>query len=134
AKGATAGLQANASLAVIPPGVTLDPVAGNEGGAIALTGRFPAGATVGASTVTINWGDGTGATTLQLAAGANSFSAAHTYAASSAAGFPISALVTDSAGGVFSGSGTAQIANVSPTVTLAHDSVVITQDQPFTGA
>jgi hypothetical protein len=127
---ANAGLQAVAALAVVPPSVTLSPVAGNEGSPVTLTGSLPAGTTNGTSTVTIDWGDGSTPTTLSLANGVNSFSAAHTYAVSSA-GFPISVLLSDSSGGVFSGKGSAQIANVSPSVTLADSRVIITQDQPF---
>jgi CSLREA domain-containing protein len=128
------GFTANAPVTVIPPGVTLDPVTGTEGSPITLNGRFPAGVATGATTVSITWGDDTPPTTLTLAPGVNSFSATHTYAANSTAGFPISAFVSDSAGNDFSGNGTAQIANVAPTVTLASNSVVLTQDQPFSSS
>src|SRR5262249_62119844 len=107
---ANAGLISGATLSVIPPGVTLGPVSGTEGSPVTLTGSLPAGTATGASTVTIDWGDGTAATTMSLAAGPNSFRAGTTYAASSAAGSPISVLVADSAGGVLSGTGAAHLA------------------------
>jgi PKD domain len=129
---ASGGFQGGTTLNVVPPGVTLNPVAGNEGSPITLDGSLPAGTTSGSSTVTIDWGDGTAPTTLPLAAGANNFSTNHTYAASSTAGYPISVLVADAGGGVFSGSETAQVANVPPTVTVSQRNVVLTQDQTFT--
>src|SRR5262249_6770911 len=130
----SAGFKGGATLNVIPPGVTLNPVAGNEGSPVTLSGSLPAGTASGTSTVTIDWGDGTAQTTLTLAAGTNSFSANHPSAASSTAGYPISVVVADSAGGVFSGNDTAQIANVPPTVTVSQPNVVLTQDQTFTSS
>jgi hypothetical protein len=76
----------------------------NEGGSASLSGTFTNPSPVDAHTVVVNWGDGSANTTVQLAAGAVSFSAiSHPYveesAGQSSGSYTIQVTVSDNEGG-----------------------------------
>src|SRR5205823_6630832 len=77
---------------VAPTGLTIDLSATtlNEGQSLTLTGNFSAPAQAGTQTVTIDWGDGSAATTLTLAAQVFTFQATHVYDNSHPDGKPVS--------------------------------------------
>ena len=75
-------------------------------------GSFSGGA--GPCTVTVNWGDGTAATTFSASLGA--LSSAHTYANDRSTPYAVTVTVTDSAGGSATSGFSATVANAPPTV------------------
>ena len=81
-------------------------------------GSFSGG--TGPYTVTVNWGDGTAATTFSASPGA--LSAAHTYANDRSTPYAVTVTVTDSAGGSATGSSSATVANAPPTVKITSPS------------
>jgi hypothetical protein len=94
----------------------------NEGGTLTLKGGFADANTSDTHAVTIDWGDGT-SSTLELAAGALSFSATHPYADDNPSGtssdvYRIGVTVTDPDGGSAAGSTSVTVNNVAPSVTI----------------
>src|SRR5262249_5320249 len=91
---------------VAPSGVlvTADPATINENGSVTLSGSFTDPGTQDTHTVTIDWGDGSSATTVNLAAGVTSFDGiTHQYLDDNPTGTPsdiytISVTVTDKDG------------------------------------
>jgi hypothetical protein len=94
----------------------------DEGGVLTLSGGFADPNAADTHTVTITWGDGT-SSTLDLAAGALSFSATHPYADDNPTGTSsdveaIGVTVTDPAGGSATASINVTVNNVAPTATI----------------
>ena len=107
----------------------------DENGTATLNGSFTDPDAGDTHTVVINWGPGEGTTTLNLAAGVTTFSASHTYLDDNPAGtasdvYPVSATVTEPAGGSASGSTSITVNNVAPTA--VNDSAVTNEDQAVT--
>ena len=96
----------------------------NENDSILLAGTFTDPGTLDPHTVTINWGDGTAVTTLNLAAGVLGFNVSHQYLDDNPTGgssdnYTISVTVTDDDLGTVSGTSGVTVNNVAPgTVTL----------------
>jgi len=88
----------------------------NENDSTTLSGSFADPGTLDTHTVVINWGDGSAATTVNLAAGALSFSGvSHQYLDNPAGGsYAIIATVTDNDGASGSGSTSVTVNNVAP--------------------
>jgi|GEM_PF-784617 len=108
-----------------PSNVALTPSASsiNENSTLMLTGSFTDPDTGDTHAVVIDWGPGEGTTSLNLAAGVNTFSASHTYLDDSPPGtasdvFTVSATVTEPAGGSASGSNSITVNNVLPMAVL----------------
>ena len=120
-----------ANLAPSGVAVTLSSATVDEGGAVTATVTFTDVGVLDTFTVALNWGDGA-TTTAALAAGATSFSAAHTYAddgASPGNGTPsdavaVTATVTDDDTGSAAGSAALTVNNLAPTVGVAATSPV----------
>src|SRR5205807_139455 len=97
--------------------LSLDPATINENGATALSGSFADPGTLDTHTVVINWGDGRGNTTLNLAADVLSFGGAlHQYLDNPAAGstYTISEIVSESGSASASGSTSITVSNLPP--------------------
>jgi len=100
----------------------------NEGSQANLTGGFTDPDTSDTHKITINWGDGTGNTTINLAAGTFNFSANHTYA-DNPAGIPtggtftINVTVSDNLVGSATGSTTITVNNVAPVLNVPANAV-----------
>src|SRR5262249_18635613 len=64
----------------VAPTLALDPVAAvDEGGVATLSGTFADPGTLDTFTLTVNWGDGSAAQTVALAAGVRGFTLSHQY-------------------------------------------------------
>src|SRR5439155_23440621 len=103
----------------------------NENDSTALSGSFAAPGTLDTHTVVINWGDGTGDTTITLGAGVLNFSGArHQYFDNPAGGsYTITATVTDSDGAPGTGSTPIAVNNVAPAnLQLSLNPVTINED------
>jgi hypothetical protein len=120
-----------ASVANVAPSnlvLTADPSVINEGSTTTLVGSFSDPGTLDTHTVTINWGDGSAATTLGLTANVRSFTVSHRYLdnpAGKATGgsFGIVVTVADKDGGVVSNTAApvAVVVNdVAPVVTFTN--------------
>src|SRR5437763_3935635 len=84
---------------------------------VTATGAFTDAGAADTHTVTVDWGDGSAATSLNLAAGVSTFTtAAHTYAA--AGDFTVTATVTDNAGATATATATVSVQkpNQAPSV------------------
>lgn len=96
-----------------------------EGAAFQLSGMFADPDANQTHTVSIDWADGTAATTIDLDRGVHSFGPVqHTYADDSAAARIINVTVTDDKGKSDSASASLTVVNVPPTLTLSGDSSV----------
>ncbi len=85
----------------------------NENGSTTLNGSFTDPGTLDTHVVTINWGDGSTAQTVNLAAGVTTFSAPHQYLQDG--NYPISVTVADNGGGSSASVSTpATVNNVAP--------------------
>jgi hypothetical protein len=96
--------------------LTLQASSINEGSSASLSGSFTNPSAVDANSVVINWGDGSANTTLNLAAGATSFSGiTHQYLEESAGqpggSYPISVIVQDNEGAQASASTSIQVSD-----------------------
>jgi autotransporter-associated beta strand protein len=96
--------------------LTVNPSTIDENGSTTVSGTFTDPGTLDTHTVVINWGDGSPNTTLNLAAGVLTFSAAHQYLDNlpGDAPFTITATVTDKDGGSGAGSALVTVQNVAP--------------------
>src|SRR5262249_43448289 len=90
--------------------LAISPTNLNEGASATLTGNI-AGSSVGDIDLAITWGDGSAVQHLSLAAGSQSFSAAHTYlddvGAGTSAAQPVSVTATDAGPALIAGPDTA---------------------------
>ncbi|MCE5326785.1 MAG: hypothetical protein LLG01_10240, partial [Planctomycetaceae bacterium] len=103
----------NASPAVLA--LALDPATIDENGTASVHGAFTDAGTQDSHVVTINWGDGSDSTVIELAAGARTFDASHQYLNDSGAGaFTVTAAVVDNHGGTGSASTPVTVSNVAP--------------------
>jgi hypothetical protein len=98
------------------------PAATSEHALATLSGDIVDPGTQDTQTVVISWGDGSTNTTVSLAAGATSFTTQHPYLDDNPTGTPsdtyaISVSVTDKDGGSTTGSTSATVDNVAPTIT-----------------
>jgi hypothetical protein len=124
--GGASNAQSFTVLEVPPTNLSLQPspAAINEGSSITLSGHFTDPGPQDTHTVTINWGDGSAVTTLHLAAGKVSFTAAaHTYLDNPAGqpngSYMISVQVSDDDGLSVGTTAAVQVRNVAPTVAIA---------------
>jgi hypothetical protein len=92
-----------------------------EGSTVTLTGSVLDQGVLDSQTVTVNWGDGATASTVNLAAGETMFSATHTYNNTPTSGttFTINVTATDKDGGTGSASTAVTVTAVTPVVTLS---------------
>ena len=106
----------------VAPVVSLNSVAAiDENSSATLSGSFVDPGTLDNHTVTINWGDGSPNTVLNLSTGARNFSASHQYldddpSVTSSDNYPISVTVADDDTGVGSASTSVTVNNVDPVV------------------
>src|SRR5713101_3719407 len=117
---ASAGLTATVTN-VLPsaPTLALSATEINKNDSVMLTGSFTDPGSQDSHVVTIDWGDGSAATTMSLATGVLLFSATHRYLDDNPSGTPsdnytISVTVMDEAGGAASATTTIQVDNVPP--------------------
>jgi hypothetical protein len=128
---ATARVTLSAGPVLTGLAVTPGPVA--EGTAVSLSGTFTDPDQTQAHTVTVDWGDGSAADTLSLAAGVTGFGpAAHVYAEEQAAPSTVTVTVADSAGDV-SAPMTAQVTVTDAPLAVTAGPVQATEGTPFAG-
>ncbi len=127
------------SLNVAPSNLTLTPSATkiNENGSITLGGSFSDPGTLKTHAVTINWGDGSANTTLNLAAGVTSFSGAgHQYLDNPVAPngtFPLAVTVADSTGATTQSTTAIEVDNVAPSnLELGQSATQLSENSPLT--
>ena len=101
--------------------ISLDATSIDENGSVTLTGSFTDPDALDTHQVVINWGPGETPTTIDLAAGVNSFSVTHQYlddnpTATVADLYTINVTVSDSHGGSASASTDVTVNNVNPAV------------------
>lgn len=94
----------------------------NENGTATVSGSITDPSPLDTFTVVINWGPGEGSTTLNLPAGATSYSATHQYLDDNPTGTPsdvnpVSVTVTDDDGGAGNAATTVTVNNVAPVIT-----------------
>jgi hypothetical protein len=94
----------------------------DENGMLTVNGSFTDPDVADTHTVVITWGLGEGTTTVNLAAGVTTFGASHPYLDDNPTGttsdvYPITATVTEPAGGSAGGSTSVRVNNVAPAVT-----------------
>ncbi|MCI0360105.1 MAG: Ig-like domain-containing protein, partial [Planctomycetaceae bacterium] len=103
-----------------------------EQGTATVNGSFTDPDAADTHTVVISWGAGEGTTTLNLVAGATTFSASHIYLDDGPPGtssdvYTVSAMVTEPAGASASGSASITVNNVAPTA--VNESAATNEDQ-----
>ena len=124
-------------------GLVVSPSPGTVGQPVSVTGTLTS-ADAGATSVVIDWDDGTAPTTLSIAAGATSFTASHVYLESSN-GLPSGQFVIDATlfgpqGAVALDSADETVTDVAPTFTAANLTAsetvgnAVTVTGPLTGA
>ena len=94
----------------------------NENGIVTVSGSFTDPGSADTHTVTISWGDGSANSSVNLAAGAGSFSLAHQYLDDPPSGtvsdvYPVSVIVTDDDGGSAGAGASLTVNNVAPVIT-----------------
>ena len=94
----------------------------NENGSVSVSGQVSDADPQDAHSVVINWGDGSAATTLTLAAGVTEFSASHQYLDDRPTGTPsdvyaITVTASDAAGATATDTTSVTVNNVAPTIT-----------------
>src|SRR5207245_1453437 len=117
--GASTSASATLNVSNLPPSniqLTLSQATINENDSTTLSGTSSDPGTLDTPTLAINWGDGSSNTTVNLAAGALTFSGiSHQYLDNPASGsYAISATVTDNDGASGSGSASVMVNNVAP--------------------
>jgi predicted outer membrane repeat protein len=103
-----------------------------EGSTVTLSGTLPEPGTAKGYKVSINWGDGSASTTLNLSAGVLSFQASHVYAEEGRSGQPYGIIVGARTGQV-SYASAAQVSVTDAALTASAASVSATAGQAFSG-
>ena len=107
--------------------VAMSPSVITEGGSTTLSGNFGDAGTLDTHTVAIDWNDGTPMTTINLAAGASTFSATHQYTFSLV--FNISVSVRDDDGGLATGTTSITVNPLPPVAPSALTAVAVSNSQ-----
>lgn len=113
-----------ANAAPVLSNISVTPGTVNEGGAITLSGSISDPGSADNLELTVNWGDGSAASTTSLPAGSKSFSLTHTYADDNPTGTStdtndISLSLKDDDNGIGTGSASVVVNNLAPNLVIS---------------
>ncbi|HNS53102.1 MAG TPA: PKD domain-containing protein [Anaerolineae bacterium] len=112
-----------ANVAPVLSNVTATPGTVDEGGSVTLAGSLSDAGSTDAFALVIGWGDGSAEELVWLPAGSTSFSVLHTYEDDNPTGtasdtYPVALTLFDDDGGTDTGSASAVVSNLAPSVSI----------------